>query len=73
MKVKDLIKQLQAMPPNCHVRIVYDGEPRLDCEVVYQSRQGFIVLTDKEQVVYSTYSRPKTAPTSSKDRYWETK
>lgn len=69
MIVKELIKELLNMPPEAKVKIIYDGEPRLDCSIVYLARNSKVMLTDYNENVYSIKSRPITA--HSKD-IWTT-
>lgn len=58
MKVRELIEYLQIMDQEANVKIIYDGEPRLDVNVVYKSRSEDVMLTDTHEVVYSKESRP---------------
>jgi len=72
MTVKELIKELQKMPQNARVFHLWDGEPRTAINVVYETKNGMVMTSDYEQVCYSTDARPKEAPTSEENRYWET-
>jgi hypothetical protein len=72
MKVKDLIIELQKMPQEAMVWHLWDGEPRTEINIVYESKEGDVVTADFSEVCYSTNSRPKDAPCSEKDRYWQT-
>ncbi len=59
MKTKDLIKLLQSMPQDADVKIIYDGEPRLDASIVYESVGGDVMITDENEPCYSKENRPK--------------
>lgn len=73
MKVKELIKSLQAMPNHdAHVFHLYDGDLYGELSMVYESRGGKVVTSDYSQVCYETDSRPKDAPTSTEDPHWRT-
>ncbi len=60
------------MPQDATVSVLFDGELRLDVNVVYESKGGEVVISDYDMVCYSTDSRPKDAPTEDEDRYWST-
>jgi hypothetical protein len=72
MKVKELIKELKKLPPKANVFNLQSGEPRKEINVVYQSKSNRIILADFDEPVYSTYYRPKDAPTKEVDRRWTT-
>lgn len=59
MKVKELIQYLELMDQDANVKIIYDGEPRLDVNVVYKARCEDVMLTDIGEIVYSIESRPE--------------
>lgn len=71
MKVKELIKALQAMPPDADVTHLWDGEARTGIEHVWLARDGFVVTADFGMVCYSNGTRPENAPTAKEDSYWE--
>ena len=70
MKVKELIRALQAMPPEADVTHLWDGEARTDIQQVWLARGGFVVTSDFDMVCYSDDSRPSLAPTRQEDPYW---
>lgn len=72
MKVSELIKELQKMPQDARVFHLWDGEPRTAINIVYEDKIGNVITSDYGQVCYSTNPRPKHAPTSEENRYWET-
>ncbi len=72
MTVRNLIAELQKMPPDADVAHLWDGEPRTNIEHVWLARGGFVVTADYEQVCYSTKTRPKDAPTAKEQSNWET-
>lgn len=59
MKVKELIAQLTNLNPEAKVKIIYDGEPRMNLDVVYESKMGKIMVTGKNEPVYTDKYRPK--------------
>lgn len=72
MTVKELIKALEKLPKEARVFHLQDGEPRTAINVVYESKNGKVVTSDYGEVCYSSSARPKDAPTSEEDKYWET-
>lgn len=58
MKVKELIESLLQFNGELNVAIIYDGEPRMDLNIVYLSKSNEVMVTDFEQVVYSEESTP---------------
>jgi hypothetical protein len=72
MTVKELIIELQKMPQEARVFHLWDGEPRTAINIVYETKNGRVMTSDYEMVCYSTDARPKDAPTSEEDRYWNT-
>lgn len=72
MTVKHLIIELQKMPQDARVFHLWDGEPRTAINVVYETKNGRVMTSDYEMVCYSTDARPKDAPTSEENIYWET-
>lgn len=71
MRVKDLIKALERMPPDAWVFHIWDGEPRTEIVHVWLSRGGDVMTADANQVVYSEKSRPPHAPTERESSYWD--
>ena len=72
MKVKELIRELQKMPQGAKVYHLWDGEPRTEINVVYESKNGRVITADFMEVCYSTDARPKDAPSAEQDEYWQT-
>lgn len=72
MKVKDLIRVLQTMPPEASVTHLWDGEARTNIEHVWLAREGFVVTSDFGEVCYSNGTRPNDAPTEKENNYWHT-
>ena len=72
MRAKELIVELNKMPPDAKVGYVYDGAIRGDIAHVWLARSGVVAMADVEDVVYCTEDRPKDAPTKEEDRYWQT-
>lgn len=72
MIVKELIKELEKLPQNANVYHLWDGEPRTQINIVYESKNGSVITSDYNQNCYSTNARPKNAPTAEVDIYWKT-
>ena len=72
MKVKDLIEQLKAMPPEAEVFHLWDGEARTEINCVWLAQSGKVITADFDEVAYSTKTRPTGAPTEDEDPYWKT-
>ncbi len=72
MRVSELVAQLQVMPRDAEVGIIYDGSYRLDADVCYVARSGVVLLCGSGEVVYNTVDRPLDAPVDDVDPYWRT-
>lgn len=72
MIVKDLIKILSGMPQDKRVYHLWDGEPRTEINVIYESKDGKIITSGYGEVCYSTRARPKRAPNEEQVKYWKT-
>jgi hypothetical protein len=72
MKVKELIKELEKMPQDALVFVIWDGEPRTEINVVWKAKNGAVMTADFNDVCYSDDARPKGAPTPKKEPYWRT-
>lgn len=59
MKVKELIQLLQKMPQEARVFHLWDGEPRTEINIVYESRVGHVITADYNEDCYSTQYMPK--------------
>ena len=73
MKAEELINELKKLPPKADVHLLWDGEARSSCEIVFLSKGDYIVLCDEMDVIYSDESRPKDAPTEKENRYYKAK
>jgi hypothetical protein len=71
MLVKDLIEQLQKMPPDANVYHVWDGEPRTGINFVWVDRTGDVLTADYDEVCYSEESWPVGA-TATRFGHWYT-
>jgi len=72
MKVKELIEKLKELPPEAKVFHLWDGRPRTQINVVYEAKNGNVVTSDYDMVCYPSSARPKDAPNSDEDEFWET-
>lgn len=72
MKVADLIAQLQAMPQDANVCLVYDGAARGDVECVWVSNLRDVLLSERGEPVYYGNDRPVGAPSEAEDPHWKT-
>jgi hypothetical protein len=70
MTVKELIKELQLMPENAGVGIVYDGAIRADAGKVILARSRIVAIKAMNEPLYYDEDRPVGAPTSEEDPYW---
>ena len=52
MKVSELIKRLEDMPPDAEVFGIYDGATRLEVSTLWLARSGTVVVADYGAVVY---------------------
>ena len=59
MTVQKLIAALTEMPFDKEVKIVYDGEPRMGADLVFESKHDEVVITGYNQPLYSDEARPK--------------
>jgi hypothetical protein len=59
MKVKKLIEKLQKLPENAKVEIIYDGEPRMSVDLVFESVSGKIIIMGYNEPIYTEKYYPK--------------
>lgn len=71
MTASELIKFLQAMPPDAQVMHIYDGEARHVINHAWLTADGRVMTADTDAVCYSTEDRPIGAP-SADENYWRT-
>ena len=69
MKVNKLIEQLKTLPKNSSVYIIYDGEPRIKANLVYESVSGKVMITDFDEPVYTKKYYPKNIVNTDKIFY----
>jgi hypothetical protein len=71
MKVCELVDLLKELPQEAGVFCLWDGLLRGSVDVAWKARNGRVVLAKSGEVVYSTATRPETAPTSEEFQFWE--
>ena len=71
MNVKDLLESLSKMPKESPVDYVWDGEARSVVRHVWLSKKGRVILSDQDEVVYTSSTRPVDAP-GDECSYWKT-
>jgi ATP-dependent helicase YprA (DUF1998 family) len=52
MKLINLIKELEKLPKNKQVYIIYDGAPRMKANKVFLSKNGKIMITNTDEIIY---------------------
>lgn len=72
MNVQKLIEQLQKMPKEQSVLIVYDGAARMEADFVWVSRSGEVLLGGSGEPVYYDKDRPVDAPSEIAMERWIT-
>lgn len=72
MTASELIEALKAMPADAVVRHLWDGEARTVIEHVWLSRSGDVITADNGMACYSEETRPIDAPTTLKEKHWQT-
>jgi hypothetical protein len=55
MTAKQLIEELQKMPPDAEVWHVWDGQPRSTIEYVWLDNEGDIITADEGERCYSCF------------------
>ena len=59
MKLINIIKELEKLPKNKQVYIIYDGASRMKANKVFLSKSGKIMITNTEEIIY--YENDKEA------------
>lgn len=72
MKVSDLIKALEGMPPDANVGTMHDGIGANGVDLVWLSKGGNVVMSGFGEPVYDDEDRPLTAPSEAEDSAWYT-
>lgn len=71
MNVKELIEQLQKLPSEAKVYMIWDGEPRNPVEIAYLSKSGHAMVVGSTEIVYQDKFTP-IGTTEDGDRFWST-
>ena len=58
MTVSDLIEKLKQLPQDKPAYILYDGEPRIEIEIAYESKKGAVIVAGANESVYSYNAVP---------------
>jgi hypothetical protein len=66
MKLINLIKQLEKLPQNKQVYIIYDGAPRMKANKVFLSKNGKIMITNIDETIYDENHKEKVEYVSNK-------
>ena len=73
MTNKELIAELQKLPPDLEVYHLWDGSTFTKIKLVWLSKSGKkFVTSDYDEYCYNEEDRPTYAPTQQEDRYWRT-
>ena len=59
MKVAELIEELEKLPQDSRVFQLWDSCPRSAVNVVYECREGSVILADYNEDIYNLLARPK--------------
>ena len=62
----NLIKQLEKLPQNKQVYIIYDGEPRKKANKVFLSKNGKIMITNIDETIYDENHKEEVETVSNK-------
>ena len=68
----ELIAALATMPLEAIVAAYLEGGPRTTVHFVWLARNGGVILTDYNEVIYDDRDRPPSAPTETETPYWST-
>ena len=71
MNVSQLIVELQKMPKDSEVLMIWDGASRSDVDYVWNARSGAVILCDRGDAVYYDMDRPESAPKESENPRWQ--
>lgn len=66
MKLINLIKQLEKLPQNKQVYIIYDGAPRMKANKVFLSKNGKIMITNIDETIYDENHKEEVETVSNK-------
>jgi hypothetical protein len=66
MKLINLIKQLEKLPQNKQVYIIYDGAPRMKANKVFLSKNGKIMITNIDETIYDENHKEEVEYVSNK-------
>ena len=66
MKLINLIKQLEKLPQNKQVYIIYDGEPRMKANKIFLSKSGKIMITNIDETIYDENHKEEVETVSNK-------
>ena len=69
MKAHELAKKLLNLPNN-DVYYIYDGFCKPNADAAWLSREGNVIIGDKEDPVYHTEDRPAGAKTDDESEWW---
>lgn len=72
MNVQKLINRLSELPFDADVKIVYDGEPRMNVDHVFENGHGDVIITGENQPLYSDEARPKYSPSEYEEKVIKT-
>uniref|UniRef100_A0A6M3LNX1 Uncharacterized protein n=1 Tax=viral metagenome TaxID=1070528 RepID=A0A6M3LNX1_9ZZZZ len=70
MNVYEVIVALSKMPLSANVFHLGDGECRTEINLVWLGKDGDVVTSDFDMVLYSEECRPIGAPSEKEDPYW---
>lgn len=58
MKVKELIEQLENMPPDAKVKMVFESAVRAECQNLWLSNNDEVILSDEDETIYEETDFP---------------
>lgn len=70
MNVSQLIIELQKMPQDSEVRMIWDGASRSEVDYVWRAQSGAVILCECEDMVYYDNDRPESAPSAKENPFW---
>lgn len=70
MTVGELISQLEKMPQDRQVRMLWDGACRSEVDVVYEAQAFHVVLAPYGESVWDDEDRPMVGPSLEEDPNW---
>ena len=72
MKVSQLINELAKLNPNAEVYCLWDGRPRTRIDVIYESVNGSVIVSDYSQPCYEDEALPKGVDVNNIELVWKT-